>query len=176
MGPVLLGLGILLLLGVVAAGLLVGPSLLASAGTQQRHAPTTQSQPTATATAAPQPTATATTAPQPTPTNTAVPLPPPPTAQILSPTNDQTYRIPQGGSVQITLSSSASTGVTRYAWSDSLHLFTNNEPNDTIAIQQGQVGCTNGVSDTISLTVTDSHGQSGQAAPVTVIYYPQCIA
>lgn len=104
------------------------------------------------------------------------PPPPVPTAQILSPTNGQTYRIAQGGSVQIVLSSSASTGVSQYAWSDSLHLFTDSNPSDTVTIQQGQVGCANGVNDTISLTVTDGQGQTGEASPVTVTYYPQCIA
>jgi M6 family metalloprotease-like protein len=104
------------------------------------------------------------------------PPPPTPTAQILSPTNGQTYRISQGGSVPLALSSTASAGVTQYAWSDSLHLFTDSKPNDTVTIQQNRVGCANGVPDTINLAVTDSHGQTGHATPVTITFYPQCIA
>jgi hypothetical protein len=102
------------------------------------------------------------------------PPPPAPTAQILSPTNGQGYRIPQFGSVQVVLSSSASSGVAKYAWSDSLHLITDTKPNDTVTIAQQQIGCV-GKQDTISLTVTDSHGQTGTAEPVTINFYPQCI-
>ncbi len=101
--------------------------------------------------------------------------PPAPTAQILSPTNGQTYPISQGGSVQLVLSSSASAGVTQYAWSDSLHLITDTKPNDTVTITQGQVGCRQ-VDDTISLKVTDSHGKTANATPVTITFYPVCIA
>jgi hypothetical protein len=105
-------------------------------------------------------------APKPTPT---------PTAQILSPTNGQSYRIPQGGTFQLALASSASAGVTQYVWSDALHLVSDGKPNDTLTIQQSQVGCAN-ATDTISLSERDSYGQTAQATPVTINLYPQCIA
>jgi hypothetical protein len=102
--------------------------------------------------------------------------PPPaqPSVQILSPTAGQ--EIVFGGvgtSAKVTLSSTASTGVTTYSWTDSLGVINDSNANDILTISQSQIGCAP-KNDTITLTVTDSHNQQ-VSANVSVTFLPNCI-
>jgi hypothetical protein len=92
-----------------------------------------------------------------------------PTVQILSPTPGQNFQF-YGGSISITLASSASSGVVKYQWSDSLGMLSDTNANDTVTVtptqQQAPCGTT---TDTITLKVTDNHGQTASASvPITL--------
>jgi hypothetical protein len=112
-------------------------------------------------------------APTPTPT---IPPPPLPTVQILSPTADASYTFTHGGSFSLILESVASQGVISYAWTDTLHLVNDSNGEDTLQVtpDYNQVPCDTPVSDTISLTVTDSYGQTAKAE-VTITIKGYCI-
>jgi M6 family metalloprotease-like protein len=106
--------------------------------------------------------------------------PPPakPTVKILSPTNGANYQLsPTGlnGSFTLVLSSQASAGVTSYAWSDSLKLFTDTHANDSLTLtpSASQLPCGT-TSDAISLKVTDGLGQTASAS-VTITLQRVCI-
>ncbi len=110
----------------------------------------------------------------PTPTPTPVV---PPTVQILSPSAGASYLFsdPLSG-FSLKLSSQASAGVISYAWSDTLGLVNDSNANDTLKIRPStsQTPCNTPVSDTITLTVTDSRGQTAQAS-VTIQIEHECI-
>jgi hypothetical protein len=96
------------------------------------------------------------------------PAPPPakPTVTILSPTTGASYVINGlNGSMTLHLSSQASAGVTTYQWSDSLRLFTDTHANDSLTLTPsvGQIPCNTPFSDVVTLTVTDSHGQTASS-------------
>jgi hypothetical protein len=105
---------------------------------------------------------------------------PTPAAQILSPINGTMYSVSNGSlprlSFQLNLSSSASSGVSQYAWSDWLGLFTDTKANDTLTITPTytQVPCFTTVHDPIILQVTDTHGQTAKAS-VTIAIERVCV-
>lgn len=129
------------------------------------------------------PTPTPTVAPPP-PTPTVAPPPLTPTVQILSPTAGASYNLiantcaaaPCPETFSLVLMSQASAGVISYAWSDTLGLVKDSNANDTLTLAPtvSQVPCNTPVNDTISLTVTDSSGQTATAeVPITI--ERQCI-
>ena len=110
--------------------------------------------------------------------NTPTPtLPPPPTVQILSPKDGASYYIPPSSKVSLALSSQASADVISYAWSDTLGLVNDSNANDTLTLTStstaNQLGCNTLLSDTITLIVTDSHGQTAKAS-VTIQVEREC--
>ena len=126
----------------------------------------------------PAPTAAPSPTPAPSGSPTPTPLPAPPAASILSPTAGSRYVISGYGtsSFQVVLSSQASPGVTGSTWSDSLGMLGDAKANDTVTMNATfkQVGC-GSFQDTIHLFVTDAHGQSANAAPVTITIARECI-
>lgn len=109
---------------------------------------------------------------------TSLPAPTPlplPTVQILSPNAGETFSFVLGGSFSLTLASSASAGVVSYAWSDSRGLFTDTNANDSLTITPPttKVACGQ-QNDTITLVVTDNHGQKA-SAQVKIILSVTCI-
>jgi M6 family metalloprotease-like protein len=131
----------------------------------------------------PQPSATSTAGAAPSGSGSAVPsesptaAPAPPSVQIVSPTNGSSYVVYNtNGSFSLTISSQASGGVTAYAWSDSLALFTDSKASDTLTItpSTSKIACNTMVNDVIHITVTASDGQMGSATPVTISIDRQC--
>lgn len=102
----------------------------------------------------------------PTPTPPAIP-----TVQILAPTQGQEF-ITYSGSFSMTLASSASAGVVQYQWSDSLGMLSDTNANDTVTLTptQQQVPLCGKANDTITVKVTDNHGQIASASvPITIL-------
>lgn len=103
-------------------------------------------------------------------------LPPPPTVQILSPAAGASYYFtdPRSG-FPLVLSSRASAGVISYAWSDTLGLLVDRNPDDRVTMRPSasQIPCANPVKDTISLSVTDRYGQTA-TAKVTIAITHEC--
>lgn len=102
---------------------------------------------------------------EPTPTPPAIP-----TVQILAPTQGQ-YFTSYGSSFSVTLASSASAGVVKYQWSDSLGMLSDTNANDTVTLTptQQQVPPCGKANDSITVKVTDNHGQIASASvPITI--------
>lgn len=103
--------------------------------------------------------------------------PPSPTVQILSPKDGASYLFsdPLSG-ISLQLSSQASASVISYAWSDTLGLINDSNANDKLTIRPAtsQTPCNTPVSDTITLTVSDSSRQTASAS-VTIQIERECI-
>ncbi len=108
-------------------------------------------------------------------TLTVDPASPKPSVSITAPPNGQAYYNTTGNGTSVTLTGVGSSGVTKFAWSDSLQGTLGSGASITVTLYAQNVGnCAPPTSHTITLTGTDNNNQSASAS-ITVTLYNVCI-